>query len=499
MPIISSLGALTCIKLSTGNDWRYWQLLLESVGANNTTNISVIFNSVFDSTNQYIYSTGATQTIGGLIYNPIILRIKNTANTFTKPNLNWINRETSANIAGNITSLSTTFSTQQGVVALINNDSNLIVSMSQPWKYGNAYSSLTAQYNFDINPSANNINFTKVYSPRPLATGSGGGVGPFRVPSDIKIDSSNNYFTIGELNQQIGNSPSQNSKICLTKFDGTTGNVITTVTYGNTINVSASGSIDSNLNFINAGSNIIFTVNNPGPIIASVTSDLTTINWQKQFSNCYLYSSTSDGTNTYIATLKNSYNSIITKVDSTGNLIWAKDFGNSFSGNNIASLLAISINKSNTQQLICSGVVGTAYPQVSILINLDTNTGNINWQRKLTYSGTGSWANSELSANTIQTNNNQIMLSGYINRARGYVATVLTLPIDGSIPGDGITQLNANLSLTISNSNVTNSNGNIILSNVSYNLITPQNSTFASANITSNSNSLTSNTFINLA
>jgi hypothetical protein len=498
MPILSSLGALTCIKLSTGNDWRYWQLLLQSVGANNISNISIIFNSVFDSTNEYIYSTGATQNASGATYNPIILRIKNTANIFTQPNLDWISRETSANIVGNITTLSTAFSTQQGVIALINNNSNLIVSMSQPWKYGPAYPSLTAQYNFDINSSANNINFTKVYSPRPLANGSGGGAGPLRVPSDIIIDSSNNYFTIGVLNQQIGNSPSGNSKICLTKFDGTTGNVITTVTYGNTTNVSVSGTIDSNLHFINAGSNIVFTVNNPGPIIASVTSDLTTINWQKEFSNCYLYSSTSDGTNTYITTLKDPFTSIITKVDSTGNLIWAKDFGNSFANTNNPSLLSISINESNTQQLICSGLVGSS-PLNSILLNLDTSTGNINWQRKLVYSGTGPWANAELNANSIQTNNNQVMLSGYLQIANGYVATVLTLPIDGSIPGDGITQLNANLSLTISNSNATSSNGNITLSNVSYNLITPQVSTFANANITSNSNSLTSNTFINLA
>ena len=498
MPIISSLGALTCIKLSTGNDWRYWQLLLESVGANSTTNISVIFNSVFDSTNEYIYSTGATQNTSGSNYNPIILRIKNTANVFTQPNLDWISRKTSANIVGNITTLSTTFGTQQGVVALINNNSNLIVSMSQPWRYGSTYSSVIAQYNFDINPSSNNINFTKTYSPRPLATGSGGGAGPFRVPSDIKIDSSNNYFTIGELNQQIGNSPSENSKICLTKFDGTTGNVITTVTYGNTINVTASGTTNNRLHFVNTGSNIVFTVNNPSPIIASVTSDLTTINWQKQFSNCYLYSSTSDGTNTYIATEKNSFTSIITKVDSTGNLIWAKDFGNRLISNTYPAILSMTINNSNTQQLICYGLVGSGALN-SILLNLDTNTGNINWQRKLVYSGTGSWLNSELSANSIQTNNNQIMLSGYISRASGYVATILTLPINGSIPGDGTTQLNANLSLTISNSNVTTSNGNITLSNVSYNLITPQVSTFANANITSNSNSLTSNTFINLA
>jgi hypothetical protein len=62
MPIISSLGALTCIKLSTGNDWRYWQLLISANVSSGNTNISQLFSSVFDTTNEYIYSLVVSKT-----------------------------------------------------------------------------------------------------------------------------------------------------------------------------------------------------------------------------------------------------------------------------------------------------------------------------------------------------------------------------------------------------------------------------------------------------
>lgn len=498
MPVISTLGALTYskISISTGTDWRYWNLLIKN---SNTSLSAQINDTIFDSTTQYIYGVGYVEQPTNNYY-PLLLKINNTANSYTQPNIDWITRKTNFNFA-NVTFVA--FINEPSKLTLINGDSNLIVtgrSIVSPL-------SQEPQINYDISPLTGNVNFAKLYAARPAGNG-GTGTGIYRYAEDLTFDSSNNYYTIGWVNQQVNNGVGNvNVRLNISKFNGTSGNLITTKSFGlvPNVNVNITGTFFNCINMDNTSNNLIITGQVPNATsysIANISSDLTTINWQKWFTNTFSpENSTVVDSNSYVVGAKTSNGSTryaIVKVDSTGNVVWSKETSNSNS-----SITSIQVNNSNTSQIIVAGKYSNANTNSTVISSIDTNNGNIIWQTSLNYVGANYfWSNAEFNIYSISSTNNQILLSGSIKSQTGghYTGCVVTLPTNGTIPGDGLTTLEPNLTLTIASGNFFSlSNSNITVTTSNYSLNIPLNSEFINGTVTSNSNTLTTTSFINLA
>jgi hypothetical protein len=319
-----------------------------------------------------------------------------------------------------------------------------------------------------------------------------------RTASDIVFDATGNFTVIGLVNQPFSISVS-NSQTYVTKFNGSTGNIIFQKIFGNASNLSYGGPESFSTIALDSSNNYILTTNSPSfGIVANINPTFTAINWQKNISFSSnvieIQDSVHSNNNTYIVGYTGpNTNTIISKLDSNGNILWAKT-----SSVLNATKLSISIDETNnTEILVTSAKSINASASATVLLNIDVTDGNINWQRELSYIGTNSYVNTSLAVNSVDINNN-IAITGFISEPdqRG---TIIVLPKNGGIPSDGNYSITSELILNYTISNIALSNISLSVANSNGNILNPANSTFFSnVAVTANSNILATTTFSQL-
>lgn len=473
MPVIGTLGALTYIRgISLGPSWQSWYFEIQP------TATSFLTTSTFDS-NGNVYTSGA---VNG---DPTWIKINTGGNTFATPTVAWDFR-TVQDGGGNALMIDAS----GNVISIHNADYNT----PSPSSTG-----VDTEFNTGIDSLTGNIlTPTKYYAPYEGFLSYTGG-NPSRLPRDAVLLASGDYVVTGITNQKPASNVND-FKTYLTLFDGTTGNITNEVVYGTSAN-RAGGILFGNIN-LNSGGNLIISTNAPNTAtLVDCDDTLSTINWQKQYNIEYIRDCAVD-TNTdniyFIGEVTNQ--SHVVCADSTGNVQWAKYYGNSSGAvsNPAPSIYNIQVNSGNTSQLIVTGVrtgnISSTFPIKTYIACLHTANGEINWQRELTFTGSNTiYTNCYFETDTLNTDTVDMLLTGTLQRhtsgnAASTGGVLLKLPVDGAIPSTGSYTLNANLSMTYTIANYSVSNTTVTDTTMTNSLLTPSAGLFGDVTLTSNTN-----------
>lgn len=477
MPITASFGALTYNR-GAASTWQYWSCFFSG-------NVNDLFGSTFSTNDNNLYVVGAESGSAGT--NPYPLYINININKNQSPTIAWYNRMTRIN--------SNTIQNTQGnsfFVSTINSNSNIItidqnfnsvaLNVNRGIQVKNIINSVTGNIigNSNIHYSilsSNTTNFLNSFATR--------------YPTDY-IYNGNTFFTTGLLNQPPAANVN-NSKIYVTNYYTNNSAIIFDKEFGFTGNTTVIGQpisdrFDHNPKINLDSSNNIIITGNPTTsnsyinIIANVNTTFTSINWQKNISylgNNQIFSLNSVVINNNTFVIFNTANTVtLTKFDNTGNILWSKNSPN-------VKVFFNQIIKKSNNSLIFSGATGNTDNEY-LLIQVDTDSGNIIYQNKLSYSNVSSY---KINNMCINQGANQIAVIGniYINPTTPQ-GTISVVPIDGEIYGNGVYNIYGNISLTYSTSNInwnditlTSTNGNCVI-------ITPNNSTYANINPLTDSN-----------
>jgi hypothetical protein len=211
--------------------------------------------------------------------------------------------------------------------------------------------------------------------------------------------------------------------------------------------------------------------------------------------NIYVLSQGWDGANT------NTILSGITKINNYGNVVFWHKESNVNSNNGV---LFSSLVEEDGNVYVCTQGVSSGDP---VIFSLNSNTGDINWQRKIILSGTEKYANNanntipSYSLNTIALKDNAYYASGTLRFGLSipYYDTsfMFKLPKSGDLIGNYLVSSSnlGDLYMNYAPSNVVLSNNTMSLSNVG-NLTIANSTSFPiiDPNITQNSNVSYSNT-----
>jgi hypothetical protein len=484
MPIISSLGALTYSKSTTRvlAPWNYFSILIQS--SNRTIDYAGPI-SLFDSTNNlYLMNKVYIPSVTS----PNILKI-NISDKSASPVISWNDR--------NLQSNSITLSSDSAIyeTGLLTNSptGNLFVvaPLRNSLVPGQAQ---TTELHISFDKSNGNINTgSSHWGANANASGITGELRNRR-PYDIVFDSTGNYTVIGSVNPRVvvSNVVYDNNQSYITKYDGSTGNIIFNKNFGVNANTISSGAINSFAISLDSGDNYRLAVNTYAnskynSVIANVDSSFSTINWQKSIYNgsnvLSVYDSTTIGDNSYVL-LQDIANTsddrtTLCKMDSTGNIIWG-----------IRSTANLSIAFDNIindgSNLIFTGqtnfTVGNATLGQGHIFNVDSSNGFVNWQRQLRYTGTNYYdygaGRVSVQGNLMCVNSSMTDLNPSNTANQQSFVSSLVLPSDGGIPSDGNYTLSGNINLSYTTSNVSFANVTLTSSTSNNVIMTPLASTF---------------------
>lgn len=403
MPITASLGALTYVKLSEGDDWRWYR-----AASGNVACIAIEPNKA----NLYIVSDyKSTPGANGTLYN---FSQKIIQSNTEAPQLVWT-RQFGSN-------LTTNFDSTARTCVYDSNANTLLMTCQQRYDTG---SQVTRQQ-FNANISDNNIVNNQFYA---IDVDNGNsGTQTYRDPTDMLLLANGEYVITGAAKFIYSNN-SVKSYNFLSKYSAN-GNARTDRAIGN--NILYSGDLPAsfitlqNDNTICMGTTTVAAANSLQTNILNINANISSINWQKflQYSNSTpigtIKGLTSDGSNIYVSIDKSSYCALV-KLDSTGNIIWQKHL----TGNVFDTFDKLEINQSNSQQIIALGsflVSNTPGPGNvrAQILSIDANNGDILWCNRL---GTANIANIVVEGSNL-----------YLCITEG---SFYKVPSDGTVPGSG--------------------------------------------------------------
>lgn len=467
MPIMSSLGALTYTKISEFD--QYWWAGIQS---SNTGNIQCF--GYFAVNQSDIISIGSRKNPNNQYNNLETLNLTNYLG-----NLPYIVSQNSYELNPNANSSS------GGTLILLNNEENVYYifgrginnvgatqSLQQVKKIA-PNNSVIATY-FDAPPSASNI--------------------ANRILTDGLCNGANNYVTVGYL-QQSGLNVNFNHTYISTYTD-TTRNAGKLIQYANTRDQTNNLLVvDTNSDFyVKCASNVIVKIEGNLGNIINQRSIVGTNNFNDLIidNNDDLYFGASN------TTIGGSNITLLCKFDTSSNVIsWSKS--SSYANANSVTFNYLYLDNSNLYCLGWPSPYQASEKWIQIL-NVDANTGNINFQRRIEFSGTGNYSNlDKLYLTHIEVINEDLYIGGSQQAANlGFINHLIKLPKDGTIFGNGnytVISGNNNLYLNYTNTSVTigNTTPSIATSNVT--LITANSSTITSNTPAATSQSDTLNTY----
>lgn len=491
MPIFSSLGALAYPRTGVeSNAWEYWTFL--TTDANRIT----VTSSFFDTTGNVFFAgvkIGAAEDY-------YVSKI-DTSIPLVQPTISFVdgnirsNTHPGAGLAGGITNL-TEYS-----------NNIIFIGSSTP-------TNQESQLKFSIDPVTGNLSNGSLLQPN-VANAS---YVNKRDPLDIVYDNTGNYTIIGEESSRtiIANVEYIDNQPYIIKYNSS-GNVIFSKYFGSNANVVADGQASVGATFeidIDSSNNYRIVTNhgiaNTFPsknIIANINSTFTTVNWQKTLSDSNaltMYDSITVNNNTYLTLFDDTLPALtrsplyISKIDNTGNIDWDKKI--TFSAN--TSWGPYSSIYENNGNLYLSGYTipdsGGQSDKIG-LCSLDSNTGNMNWQRQFVFTSANYTYDVGVNPVSISVKDDILLLGLTLSKilisntaVQTRVGTILALPVNGDIPGPGVYDIGSNITLTytvtpdaiLSNANLTIGNANcVILNTKSANYFNPITLSKATVNI----------------
>lgn len=496
MSIQSSLGALKAFKIGgESNPETYYFLNYIPFNTNAEVNLNY-----FNSRNNEVYMAGQVGPTNSNVGSGPASFVELTESLGNIPNITYRSR-----YSENFNFVSSDFDNTSNTLYLLgyrinaNDRGSLVVSL-------NANNSIQNEF---YCPGLANITGNPLYREPVnmfvLANGS------YTIPGILDINSANNrnnVTTRGYLMNCTGNVININKQL------DPVGNALMSTRINSCV-------IDSSENYI-ASIEYRSVPGSAGPaitgLICNVSSNLTTINWQKYLTyssngvspnsgftvfngesdNIYVISRSFDGANTDL--------SAITKINNYGNVVfWHKE--SNIRSNN--SLLFSSLIEENGNVYVCTRSIssGNTLNSQPAVLSIDANTGNINWQRRISMSGDGQYSNPgntsllNYTFENIGLKDDGYYVSGRIlfglNSPYYDTSFMFKLPKSGDLIGNYLVSSSnlGNLYMNYSSSNVILSNNTMSLSNVGNLTITNSTSfPIIDPNITQNSNVSYSNT-----
>lgn len=395
MPVSTTLGALTYAKTTLDDDFLYWYIQLTNITEDPP---GTILSNI--STKAIARNNNANIYVGGYYVNDfnyekylLIKLVDNGGNAYVIPQLNSVSTELGAGNPGSILELRGAKGTANATVISI---SGTFSNSGNTTMFGTMLS--VSSNGFAINGGNNNktVNLS--------------GTGDFCWNHITDLPGNARFLLYTDTN-----GPSE---------------------VGRRIDIAsdANQNIFGNLNYF-ANKNHICTYDKYFIQFANTRATGYPINWQKEISdNSRIVSDLANGNSNNITFVTSS--GVLGKLDTTGNLVWAKQVGNiNFTGMQ---------DNGNT-------IITTGRNSNNIYIGKYDSNGNNIWQTEFSGKTFSTYA-------VIESANNVYVVSDTSNNG-----VIIKLPNDGSIPGNGnyagnLTYFTSNVSISNSNVSVSNSN-----------------------------------------
>ena len=442
MPVMTTLGSLTTFKL----DNEYW---LATIASN--SGVDYLFN-FYNSNNKIILNTA---NVFASNRTPLVIDINNPS-LYTKPNFGTYQ---SFNTSNNFTTENWTLIGQGNTFCSLNN--NYIASQTQ--LFGNKYYEVIRVFDSNLNYTSNYVYSSDLGN---------------RFSYSIHANDDNTFITSGNVS-----SPTETGYVT-NYYSNLTPQWEKHFTYTANVGIDYNRLYPITIKSISDNSNNVLLTrswranyNNNGYPIVELNSKTGNIVDKFILLNYYTGDSLTliekVGNNHFFGTSGGSVirTGTVGKITNSNTISWQKQLSNTeimteagyyYDGNiYVASRLANS----------------NISPYLSKIINLDANTGNINWVRGIAISGTNEYGNMfgpQTSFLGLKIKNDGMYITWTLGNVFSNAALVFAkFPKDGTILGNGVytipTNLNDNITITYTNSNTTLANANltIVSSNIS--------------------------------
>lgn len=398
MPVSTTLGALTYAKTTLDDDYQYWYLQLTNITedtGNTSSNIST--KAIARDNNANIYVGG--YYVNNFSYEKYLLikLVDNGGNAYLIPQFNSVSTDLGAGNPGSILELQGAKGTANATRIMI---SGTFSNSGNSTMLGTMLS--VGNNGFAINGGNNRQTVNLSSTP---------------------------FLLNGWCFNHVTDLPGNARYLLYTDTDGPS-------EVGRTVNLTsnANQNIFGNLNFFTSENNIC-TYDKYFIQFGNSRATNYPIGWQKEISdNSRIVSDLANSNSNNITFVTSS--GVLGKLDTTGNLVWAKQVGNiNFTG--------IQDN-GNT-------IITTGRNSNNIYIGKYDSNGNNIWQTEFAGKTFSTYA-------VIESANNVYVVSDTSNNG-----VIIKLPNDGSIPGNGnytgnLTYFTSNVSISNSNVSVSNSN-----------------------------------------